>query len=131
MSNVAITSASASAKNNTPEALQIPVTINLRRGNLRQITRKGREKRNHGQPYSKEEIEKGYFPENAVAKLAKNKSDKTAQRIFFHEISQEGIQFIRNFLSDSDKDEEENLAHTQSLSASEISANLKKGFIFL
>ena len=73
----------------------------------------------------KEGIEKGYFPENAVAKLAKNKSDKTTQRKFFHEISQEGIQFIRNFLADSDKDEEDNLAHTQLLSASEISANLK------
>ena len=73
----------------------------------------------------KEGIEKGYFPANAGAKLAKNKSDKTTQRKFFHEISQEGIQFIRNFLADSDKDEEENLAHTQLLSASEISANLK------
>ena len=39
--------------------------------------------------------------------------------------SQEGIQFIRNFFADSDKDEEEYLADTQLLSAFDISANLK------
>ena len=59
MSNVAFASASASANNNTPEALQIPATINWGAMTGGEIYGKLHEKRNHCQPYSLKRNRKG------------------------------------------------------------------------
>ena len=127
MSNVAF--ASASANNNTSEALQIPAIINwgaMTGGEIYdKFHEKGSKRGIMANRILKEAIDRGFFPGNAGTKLTKTKLERTVQRKFFHEVSQEGIQFIRIFFADSDKDEEENLADTQLLSASEISANLK------